>query len=649
MAIECNMTLNTMEPCSSLYNSKEEADVFWTNVYSKINLPPIVLISDVCLASRPFLQHMEDHQSKIIIYITNNNIDYGLFGIKDIEYLQIFSNMLIKYPNRICILADNNYQIMNTNLKCNLLLDIVATPTYKVNQDKEYNIIKKSWFIFQKGTNPLCYINNIKNHFVMYNKRTIVKNNNKVFQHVEYLQHSHYKYDEKDSYKDMNELTEYIGCIHLPYKINTQTIYEAWSNGIIFCIPTLEFHILNNFYWEDTSEYKLQSFIQSVWYNTENEGMFEFFNSWEECNALFIKLQQPNYYISKRNYIKNKALEKYNQSILIWKNILQDEIKPATIYVDLDKTFIHIEKDNYPTIVSMFYDVKSKKNRSNETYFNLAKEFILQTPCPLIIYYEDEKVKNFCIQNRKKNKPLTCIYLPFNSTGYAICIPRLYELQNTFQIINGILEHETPEYIVLNCNKFFFMEHAINNNIYNSSHFMWMDFGINHVAKINNKWKFNFNYIQNTTQITQMCINPLISYEIEEKGGLKPFFQYIYHHISGGLFAGPKDTMITYINEFKETFIEILNNDWYQIDEAIMTIVSFKHRDLFLFYYGDYQAIVSNHPYFIYDEIECKEHITAIICKYAYYNQFDDIKKIICCVSKTFPYLKTQWNEYLEN
>jgi 3-deoxy-D-manno-octulosonate 8-phosphate phosphatase (KDO 8-P phosphatase) len=37
-------------------------------------------------------------------------------------------------------------------------------------------------------------------------------------------------------------------------------------------------------------------------------------------------------------------------------------------------------------------------------------------------------------------------------------------------------------YIILNNNKFDFIQSAIEVNPYNSSHFIWMDFGINHVA-----------------------------------------------------------------------------------------------------------------------------------------------------------------------
>ena len=41
--------------------------------------------------------------------------------------------------------------------------------------------------------------------------------------------------------------------------------------------------------------------------------------------------------------------------------------------------------------------------------------------------------------------------------------------------------------------------------------------------------------------------------------------------------------------------MEILEDGWYQIDEAVMTIVQRENRDLFIFYYGDYEGIIANY------------------------------------------------------
>jgi hypothetical protein len=117
---------------------------------------------------------------------------------------------------------------------------------------------------------------------------------------------------------------------------------------------------------------------------------------------------------------------------------------------------------------------------------------------------------------------------------------------------------------------------------------MWMDFGINHVAW--NPEKIHEWILRIPDKIKQLCINPYV-----EHCDPKYFFQYIYHHTAGGLFSGNRDHLRKYVAFFKEKITEIYQDNWYQIDEAVMTMVQRDHPELFDFYYGDYQGIISNY------------------------------------------------------
>ena len=159
-------------------------------------------------------------------------------------------------------------------------------------------------------------------------------------------------------------------------------------------------------------------------------------------------------------------------------------------------------------------------------------------------------------------------------------------------IHNRNYHHESPYYIVLNNNKFHFLEKAIELNYFQSTHFVWLDFGINHVAKdpeIIHNWIFKI-----PDKIKQMCLNPYL-----ERDNVRDFFQYIYHHTSGGLFSGHIENIKKYIQLFKNKVNQIYSENWYQIDEAIMTMIQRENPDLFEFYYGDYDGIISNYlkPY----------------------------------------------------
>ena len=251
-----------------------------------------------------------------------------------------------------------------------------------------------------------------------------------------------------------------------------------------------------------------------------------------------------------------------------------------------------------PTIVTMFYDIKKretpkfKNNREITEYLDLSKQFILSLPYPLIIFIDEkdnDDIYQYIYSQRSNFKEITnIITLNLEDTYYFKYINNLIDLQKKFNIINGIIEHETPLYIILNNNKFDFIENAINKNPFHSTHFIWMDFGINHVAKDTDeihKWILNI-----PNKIKQLCINPYI-----ENVNEKDFFQYIYHHTAGGLFSGSSQNMLTYCELFKNKTEQIYKEDWYQIDEAVMTMVQRENTDLFDFFYGDYQGIISNY------------------------------------------------------
>ena len=254
---------------------------------------------------------------------------------------------------------------------------------------------------------------------------------------------------------------------------------------------------------------------------------------------------------------------------------------------------------NYPTIVTIIYDIRkielcnNDRNRKVNKYLELAQQFMLTLPYPIIFFIDDEdnEIYEYIYNARRKHNLLqltNICKIGFTKTYFYKDLSRLEELQTKFIIHNGDLKHETPLYIILTNNKFFFMEKAIELNPFNSSHFIWMDFGINHVAKnteLIHEW---INCVPD--KIKQLCINPYI-----ESDEPKKYFENIWHNCAGGLFSGSKENLLKYVELFKQKTEQIYNEDWYQLEEAVMTIIQRENYELFDFYYGDYEGIVSNY------------------------------------------------------
>jgi hypothetical protein len=241
----------------------------------------------------------------------------------------------------------------------------------------------------------------------------------------------------------------------------------------------------------------------------------------------------------------------------------------------------------------MFYNIRKMENAPNadvSRYMELASKFILTLPYPIIIYYDpDDTDLVQKIKTTRQHLPTKLNPCALSSTYFFPYKQQLEELQRTYPIHNINLQKDTPLYILLNNNKFHFVEDAIRQNPYKSTHFIYMDFGINHVAQnLEQIHKWIAKPISN--KIRQMCVNPYV----ESRNSDKDFFHNIYHHLAGGLFMGDAQHLMNYVQLFKQKFHQMCNEGWYQLDEAIMTIIHRENPHLFDLYYGDYAGIVCN-------------------------------------------------------
>jgi hypothetical protein len=96
--------------------------------------------------------------------------------------------------------------------------------------------------------------------------------------------------------------------------------------------------------------------------------------------------------------------------------------------------------------------------------------------------------------------------------------------------------------------------------------------------------------------------------------------------MAGGLFSGSIENMRKYSELFKKKTQEIYDDNWYQIDEAVMTLVHRDNPELFDLFYGDYHGIISNYL----SPIHNMDLILKASQKYLDYNDTTNAYKIMC-------------------
>jgi len=226
---------------------------------------------------------------------------------------------------------------------------------------------------------------------------------------------------------------------------------------------------------------------------------------------------------------------------------------------------------------------------------------MLSVRLPMVIFTDDESIVEHVYKIRVEYGLLEMtiiVRLPFEHTFFYKDLETLKQRMDTFHIVNWNQDKDTPLYILLNNNKFDFLQRAMEMNPFNSEFFLWMDMGIQHCTKatdqewldVSEQWP-SFIY-QDREHIHQLRIHTVTK---PDEMPWKDYFRMIYHHVAGGLFGGYKDRVQEYIQLFKEQWHKILyEEEWWQLDEAIMTILTETFPEKFRFFYGDYDGLLSN-------------------------------------------------------
>lgn len=400
----------------------------------------------------------------------------------------------------------------------------------------------------------------------------------------------------------LNENIEFVTPVDLNNNpmIGTHNLFNSFIASVpkhpilLECINRIVFNIENNIIPYSNLDFSGPGMLgrsTNTYLNLKEETTFIGKQGLHNEKIYLLFFEYGTEYVKDKN---NNILFQNKNGHPIIQKIYNEEIKRFK-HIDWGKCTNPIKP--LPTIITMLYNIREKENDNSDCvlnhkinkYIDSAKEFILKLPYPLIVFTDDTNVIKTIEEERKQLQNKTFIFnKKLEDTYFYQYKDRLSELQTQFHIDNGCLEHETPLYIILNNNKFDFIENAININPFHSSHFIWMDFGINHVAQNTeeiHKWITNI-----PDKIKQLCINPYIENVVE-----KEFFQCIYHHTAGGLFSGSSNNLLKYSELFKKKTEQIYKEDWYQIDEAVMTMVQRENSELFDLFYGDYQGIISNY------------------------------------------------------
>lgn len=223
------------------------------------------------------------------------------------------------------------------------------------------------------------------------------------------------------------------------------------------------------------------------------------------------------------------------------------------------------------TFVSAFIsNANNRHDRNEEKYIELGNNFIIM-PVNKIIFIEKHIYEKYYANNNNYNKENTKFILFEKTENY------LYNYKDkitNFNLATDNKNKDTLEYCFLICHKTEWVKKAIELNIFKSEQFIWIDFGIYHIFK--NEDRFKNSVLNAEKKIYEKirigsCWNLTMQYA-------RDIYSIINWYFAGGVFGGSKNYLLAFADFMKQKCFSIINekktimwevNIWYIIYKDI--------------------------------------------------------------------------------
>jgi protein YibB len=237
------------------------------------------------------------------------------------------------------------------------------------------------------------------------------------------------------------------------------------------------------------------------------------------------------------------------------------------------------------TIVTALYDLNRENWDGFKRPFSQYKEWMksmLSFDAPMVIYVDPSDVE-FIKQHRadKENKtrviPIAFKDLYVN-TKWGEQIREVMKSEEFLkdQTVPSHPQIAFPEYNILMHEKIQFVKRAVENNPFDTEHFMWLDAGVYHM---NNRMdiigkKFPLNHIND--KINFICVEEPTASDLE----LENFYKGHNVKIIGTSWLGHRDAILEFEKEYSSLIEESLENKMMDQDQSFLTVCSLRRPEI---------------------------------------------------------------------
>ena len=247
--------------------------------------------------------------------------------------------------------------------------------------------------------------------------------------------------------------------------------------------------------------------------------------------------------------------------------------------------------ENNVTLVSAFIaNANQRQDRSIDDYISYGKK-LMAVPINKIIFFDDSEIEKL---------PDEC----FNDNTLIIPIKKddnyLYQYKDKitdFHLNTTCPEKDTLDYMITICNKTEHIKNAILLNPFQSTQFVWVDFGINHVFKDRTDDEFTTTILElREKEFENIRIANIWDTSLYNIYVLNPYKDVLWF-FAGGVFGGSSKALIKFADLTKQHCIKVIEeNNTLMWEVNIWFQVYLENKELFSLYNCDHNpSILENY------------------------------------------------------
>lgn len=303
-----HLNLFETEKTQTVYNMTiDRANYFWNKYKSYFQTFETIIISDTAPLARIFLQHLNEFQGNIIIWVCNR-FDYS--DQKSLQSNEIFPDQVYyklmnsTLPNRVKIISytkiERCYALDKSVCWKGPFADTIIKP-----------IGDKSIITTHKNTLIPSNVSKHKSKYVFI--PPYINDTNCI--DFNYLKTNNIQFY-NGRYNGANDLIGFKCIVHIPYAASNLALFENLYRGIVYYIPSITFlkqliHSKSNNWFSGGVE----RIEMSEWYMDSMKHLFVYFDSWSDLkyklnNNSHLPLEKVTQSWAKQEIINNLNLWK---------------------------------------------------------------------------------------------------------------------------------------------------------------------------------------------------------------------------------------------------------------------------------------------------------------------------------------------------